>query len=449
MAQDRWSQRVGEHEIYDVLGSINDVVAQLGTMCDSAEMSELRRVKTVVALTRSRVSGRNVETVPPSQLPGIRDRLREIETQLRGAVDRGERGEALSLASVNDSAADQLLNLVGQLPAALTHSQEVGDALQEVKEDSTALFGNVEARLADLVRSLEEKDRELTERATAVSDALSANQRDGEAALTALRSDIDTSLQQAKAEFDSAAKQSLGVLGETQAQMKSLMSTQETNFSQQLTEQREALAEALEGARQKADEWTRQSQESEDRRAADRQASAESVLTRMESLKAQTEKLVGVIGESGLVAGYQTHANAEAKESNRWRIATVIIGALAVAVLAWAVYEGRSDSSWLGLVAKSGVSVALGALATYTGRLAARAHKRASSYRNRELALAALGPYLEALPDEKKQELYQRLATEFFTNLDDDSVSASAEWPSQASALTAAIQELSARMPAR
>ena len=37
----------------------------------------------------------------------------------------------------------------------------------------------------------------------------------------------------------------------------------------------------------------------------------------------------------------------------------------------------------------------------------------------------------------------------FFTNLDDDSVSTSAEWPSQASALTAAIQELSARMTPR
>jgi len=139
---------------------------------------------------------------------------------------------------------------------------------------------------------------------------------------------------------------------------------------------------------------------------------AEEHLSKLETLKDQAVSLVGLIGRTGMTAGYQADANAEDRQYRLWRTGAVLLGLLAVVFLASAV-GAPADGAVETVATRLGVSAAVGGLATYAAAQAGGHRQAARHSRNLELAIASLGPYLEDIED--KDDLLQAFAFIFFT----------------------------------
>ncbi len=132
---------------------------------------------------------------------------------------------------------------------------------------------------------------------------------------------------------------------------------------------------------------------------------AATILSEIDEHRVQVEKLVGVIGNLGLTAGYQKAATEARNTSRLWQAVTV----LSLGALIWIAYQAflpmvGAQFTWPGFATRALILISIGALAAYA---ASQADKYLhSERRNRKLALEleALGPFLAPLPDAKQEE---------------------------------------------
>jgi len=138
-------------------------------------------------------------------------------------------------------------------------------------------------------------------------------------------------------------------------------------------------------------------------------------MSELGSLQDQAEEIVGAIARTGMAGGYQEYAEAEAKQADRYRLGTIVLGVAAVLVLGAEILFGDfGDVATEALVLKFTLSAALGGLAGYTARQSAHHREAARRARNIQLALASIGPYLQQLEESKRVAVLEAFAFLFF-----------------------------------
>ena len=131
--------------------------------------------------------------------------------------------------------------------------------------------------------------------------------------------------------------------------------------------------------------------------------------------KQMAEQLVHVIGNTGMVGGYQKIADDERRVAFRWNIAAALAFLLLIgfAIYAFVATLG-TDVSWQTFGARLFVAVTFGIFAAFSAKQAINHEVVERRSRRLELALASIDPYLVSLPEGTQHEVKKQLAIKFF-----------------------------------
>lgn len=138
----------------------------------------------------------------------------------------------------------------------------------------------------------------------------------------------------------------------------------------------------------------------------------------LEGQRDQAARLVQVVGNIGVTGNYQQIANAEAKQANFWRWATVLVfaGGISVAgatfIKFW--HEPLTAENLWSVAIRLLYAIAITAPAWYTARESARHRTNSDRARQTELELASIGPFIELLPEDKKVQIREQLTAHYF-----------------------------------
>ena len=139
------------------------------------------------------------------------------------------------------------------------------------------------------------------------------------------------------------------------------------------------------------------------------------VLKTLAGHEADAKRIVQIVGNVGVTGNYQNRAQEELAQANLWRLVTVALFGTGVILVAASLIMHLADRVDLTtLITRFAIAVAITIPAFYTARESARHRTNADRAKQTELELASLGPFLETLPTEQRQEIIAALAKEYF-----------------------------------
>ena len=142
------------------------------------------------------------------------------------------------------------------------------------------------------------------------------------------------------------------------------------------------------------------------------------LIAALEEQRSKAAQIVQVVGNIGVTGNYQTIAKEENNQANFWRWATVfffVCGvsiAIATFIRFWA--EPVTVESIWSIAIRLLYAIAITAPAWYTAKESARHRTNADRAKQTELELASLGPFIELLPTEKKNEIREQMTKLYF-----------------------------------
>jgi hypothetical protein len=131
--------------------------------------------------------------------------------------------------------------------------------------------------------------------------------------------------------------------------------------------------------------------------------------------KDEIEKLAGVIANTGMTSGYQSAA-AEAKVTGRvWQTVTIVamLGFIGLAIYAF-LPATTNEFHWPSFAGRVFVTLSVAVLAGYAGSQADKQQKAERYNRRLALELQAIGPYVAALPEDKRHEFILKIGERSF-----------------------------------
>lgn len=141
-------------------------------------------------------------------------------------------------------------------------------------------------------------------------------------------------------------------------------------------------------------------------------------LASLEKSKNDAAQIVGVVGNIGVTGNYQEIANNERDAAGLWRWITLGFfgGGIALAAGTFVEFwkEPVTTTNVWAIAIRLLYAIALAAPAWYTAKESARHRTNSDRARQRELELASLGPFIELLPQPKKEEIRESMTKLYF-----------------------------------
>lgn len=129
------------------------------------------------------------------------------------------------------------------------------------------------------------------------------------------------------------------------------------------------------------------------------------------------KKIVGVIGDVSVTGNYQQIANSNKKTADNLRIVAITLMLLLSGLLVYTIWDISGDTfDWTKSLIRILAAAALSYPATYAARESTKHRRLEILNRKAELELAAINPFIELLPDNKKQEIKEKLVEKYFGN---------------------------------
>ncbi len=145
---------------------------------------------------------------------------------------------------------------------------------------------------------------------------------------------------------------------------------------------------------------------------------AAEVLVKLAEHRDNAARIVQVVGNIGATGNYQRIADAEMRQADGWRFATVAFFSLGILLAGATFYKfwglPLTTETGLGVLVRLLYAFAITAPAWYTARESARHRTNADRARQTELELASIGPFIELLPEEKKVLIREQLTPLYF-----------------------------------
>jgi hypothetical protein len=253
--------------------------------------------------------------------------------------------------------------------------------------------------LGELLDALREREAQITRLQT-------QRQADFGAALDALTQAVAEQERRLAAQVETLEQQrrdAMTVTAELRSEYQEIESAFKTQFAERLT-----------SLRQEFDEFQAKAQEA-----------AQRTIEGLQKNERDARQIVQVVGNIGVTGNYQATAAREAQQADTFRRLTIGFFGLGVGIalivlvshlfpelLPWT--RGQGEVSGLELALRLLTALAITAPAFYTGRESARHRSNADRAKQRELELASLGPFIELLPNEKKEQIVERLTERYF-----------------------------------
>ena len=149
-----------------------------------------------------------------------------------------------------------------------------------------------------------------------------------------------------------------------------------------------------------------------------KRSEANELISKLVTHKEEARKLVQIVGNDTVTGNYQRIAVSEGKTADVLRLATLAFFGLGMMVAGATFYKFwgqpfNAENGWA-VVIRLLYAIAITTPAWYTARESARHRTNSDRARQTELDLAAIGPFIELLPEEKKIEIRERMTALYF-----------------------------------
>ena len=145
---------------------------------------------------------------------------------------------------------------------------------------------------------------------------------------------------------------------------------------------------------------------------------SDALIDNLEIKKEEASLLLEAIGNTGITGNYQKIASSESTQANTWRRITVGFFAIGVAIAVTAfckfLDQPYTDQNFWPVVIRLLFAIAITAPAWYTAKESARHRTNSDRAKQTELELASLGPFIELMDAEKKNEIREQLIKQYF-----------------------------------
>jgi hypothetical protein len=290
-----------------------------------------------------------------------------------------------------DGVADTLLDRLSGWPhAGGIPPEEVREAASRFRRSAGMQLANLESDLAGVQQQVGEQQDRVTELQGA-SDAAIASAGEQVGTLT-------STIDEQKVRLEEALQSNQNQFTESQERRVEKFGEQETELQGRIA--------AVEG---QANETFQEAEArySQQMREAEEQA---------QDHLAEAERIVGAIATTGTIGGFQHEADRQKSTADWLRGFALAAAAFAAGIAIWGVihHAQNSDSNATDLGAKALASFVLFGIAGYLATQSGKHRDREERARRRELELAAFGPFIDDLPEEKQQLLKENLAERIF-----------------------------------
>ncbi|TYB72674.1 hypothetical protein ES676_10900 [Bizionia saleffrena] len=141
------------------------------------------------------------------------------------------------------------------------------------------------------------------------------------------------------------------------------------------------------------------------------------IIKDLETKLEEAKKIVGVVSDKAVTGNYQIIANSHKKTADVFRIIAIILMIGLSGILIFTIWDISGDNyDWTKSLIRILAAAALSYPATYAARESSKHRKLEILNRKAELELTAINPFIELLPEEKKQEIKEKLVDKYFGN---------------------------------
>ncbi len=143
----------------------------------------------------------------------------------------------------------------------------------------------------------------------------------------------------------------------------------------------------------------------------------EDLVKDLEKKLEESKKLVNIIGNVGATGNYQIIANYHKGQANLWRWIALFFMVVLTILLMYTIYHITGSSfNWQATLVRVVAFSSLLYPATYASKESAKHRRLENINRKYELDLASINPFIEILPEAKKQEIKEKMVEKFFGN---------------------------------
>ncbi|MFK7873648.1 MAG: hypothetical protein AB8C84_10885, partial [Oligoflexales bacterium] len=382
------------NDMHTNLDSLKQLIASLvaNDEASNVEMTEdITRIQQVVEFTSVRLDSLDPNLVPIAAINNMSKLIANINNELNSYQK-----------NKNPSHIQQGNNHVDSLLAQLSNILQITtpDDVNNIRESITSFRRSAAQNLRLLQSETEDQQNrveELKKNIDSFSDEVKQQKNKLDAAIT--------QFQQQFSEAENSRREAFSALEKDQrekseASLKSYTTQFEDLFRKNTNTEAEfsrKLTEATQQGEQKLKESTKK------------------LIEEIEEEKSKAEKLVHIIGNTGMVGGYQRTANQKRNAAQLWKGVTFISLSGLVGFAIYAMTLTTEDSfNWGVFSARVFVSITFGVLAAYAARQGDRNDRLEAKHRRTELELASINPYLSDLPEDKQRQIKEELSRRIF-----------------------------------
>jgi len=141
------------------------------------------------------------------------------------------------------------------------------------------------------------------------------------------------------------------------------------------------------------------------------------IIKDLEAKLEEAKKIVGVVSDKAVTGNYQNVANSHKKTADVFRVIAIILMISLSGILIYTIWDISGENyDWTKSLIRILAAAALSYPATYAARESSKHRKLEVLNRKAELELTAINPFIELLPETKKQAIKENLVEKYFGN---------------------------------
>lgn len=391
----KWVDRISSHPALARLRKLAETLdATPAPDGSSTEVVEsLERLSAVARFALAVISAVDPLFVPVQVLLNLVTPIQEIENQVGNFRAQGGQ-QFLDTANAH---ADSLLVAISSLRqvASPEDAAHVREAVTALRKSASNLKHNVEEERRQVVTGLSATRKSLEE---------------AKADIGQQKARLDAAIATFQEQFSKAEDERRSQFSATQTTREERLQAIERDTTALQTKTTEQIQETLAGVPVQATEAIEST-------LAKSQRQAEEYLAAIGGFEARARELVFLTANTTTVGSYKLIADKQRWEALVWRILAALSFAGLIVFAVWAFVHATAPSTtatWLSVSGRFFAALTFGLLGAFAAREANRFAELENRNRRTELALAALGPFLQGLPQELQDTLRQEVARGIF-----------------------------------
>ena len=363
-----------DHPISHTVARIQELLGDKALQAAEISLDEsaaLNREKLqgLVKSLRNLINQSSASSVSEAALSQMNSNLQYLIGEITSFISNGNTGHLANATSHADQ------NVLNYMWAFLPRPQ------QQLKADLGEIIDSVQERSRETIAQLENQRRDLENR---IGD-LAKDINDQDARLN----ELDETNSRIRAESAASISNLETVFNRNQNE-------RDNSFNALVNEAREALDASINTMRSETIE----------------------LIETLKRHRDEAARIVQVVGDIGVTGNYQNIATKETKQADNWRRITMALFAGGLAIAGFTFYkfyhEPVTPTNTLAIVVRLLYALAIAAPAFYTARESARHRTNADRAKQTELELASLGPFIELMKSEDKDEIRKSLIKSYF-----------------------------------